>query len=241
MRINNLNINYIDYGNKKGKAVVLLHGWGQNLEMMNMLGKPFEKDFRIINIDLPGFGKSSTPQESLFIKDYAYILNKLLDNLNIEKPIIIGHSFGGRIGIKYASLFDTEKLILLSAPFRGNGKRSIKQKVLKVLKKVPVLNLLEDYAKNKIGSTDYKKASPVMKRVLVNTVSENLLEDAKSIKCPTVLIYGTHDSEVPFDDAKILEKEIKNSGLITYDNCTHYAYLERLNQTISIIDSFIRR
>lgn len=241
MRINNLNINYIDYGNKKGKAVVLLHGWGQNLEMMNMLGKPFEKDFRIVNIDLPGFGKSSTPTEALFIKDYAYILNKLLDNLNIKKPIIIGHSFGGRIGIKYASLFDTGKLILLSAPFRGNGKRSIKQKILKILKRVPVINLLEGYAKNKIGSTDYKKASPVMKRVLVNTVSENLLEDAKNIKCPTVLIYGTNDTEVPFEEAKILEKEINNSGLVIYDNCTHYAYLERLNQTISVIDSFIRR
>ncbi len=241
MKINDLNINYIDYGNEKGKAIILLHGWGQNIEMMDMLGKPFEKDFRIINIDLPGFGESDIPTEALFIKDYAYIVNKLLDNLNITSPIIIGHSFGGRIGIKYASLFDTEKLILLSAPFRGNSKRSVKQKILKMLKKIPILNLLEGYAKNRIGSTDYKQANPIMKKVLVNTVSENLLEDAKSIICPTILIYGTNDTEVPLEDAKILEKEIKDSGLIIYNNCAHYAYLERLNQTISIIDNFIRR
>ncbi|HOZ54246.1 MAG TPA: alpha/beta hydrolase [Bacilli bacterium] len=241
MEINNIKINYIDYGNKKGQALILLHGWGQNIEMMDMLGKPFEKDFRIINLDLPGFGGSEEPKEALTIGDYAKILNELLINLNISNPIIIGHSFGGRVGIKYASMFDTKKLILLSAPFRGKGKKSIKLSLLKSLKKIPVLNLLEGYAKNKIGSNDYKKASHIMKKVLVHTVNENLLEDAKKVKCPTIIIHGTNDAAAPFEDSKILEKEMKNVGLIVYENCTHYAYLERLNQTLAILDNFIRR
>ena len=49
-------VNYKDYGVDKKGVIVLLHGWGQNIQMMDMLGHPFEKDFRIIVLDLPGFG-----------------------------------------------------------------------------------------------------------------------------------------------------------------------------------------
>ena len=67
-----------------------------------------------------------------------------------------------------------------------------------------------------------------------------LSEDAKKIKAPTILIYGNYDSEVPREDTLEYERLIKDCGLILYEGCTHFAYLERLNQTISIIDNFIR-
>ena len=49
-------INYVDYGKNIKGTIVLLHGWGQNIQMMDMLGHPFESEFRIIILDLPGFG-----------------------------------------------------------------------------------------------------------------------------------------------------------------------------------------
>ena len=58
--VNNLNINYIQYG--KGKDIVLLHGWGQNIEMMKPLGDYFSDNYRITILDLPGFGKSDEPK-----------------------------------------------------------------------------------------------------------------------------------------------------------------------------------
>ena len=70
MNIKDVYINYVEYGNKKGKPVVLLHGWGQNIEMMNPIGKGLEKDYRIIILDLPGFGKSSEPTYGYTIYDY---------------------------------------------------------------------------------------------------------------------------------------------------------------------------
>ena len=112
--------------------------------------------------------------------------------------------------------------------------------LLKFLKKVPILKELEDWAKNHIGSRDYKAASPIMKQVLVQTVNEDLSDDAKKIKVPVILIYGNLDSEVPEEDTKEYERLIEDCGLILYEGCTHYAYLERLNQTISIIRNFIK-
>lgn len=240
MNIDGININYVDFGNKKKKAIVLLHGWGQNIQMMQMLGEPFQKDFRIIAVDFPGFGLSDEPKESMGADGYTKIIEKLLDKLDVKEPILVGHSFGGRVSVKFASRNKVSKVILLSPALRGHDKKGLKTKILKTMKKIPILKGLETWAKNHIGSRDYKAASPIMKQVLVKTVNEDLSDDAKKIKAPVILIYGDYDSEVPEEDTKEYERLIPDCGLILYEGCTHYAYLERLNQTISIIDKFIK-
>lgn len=240
MIINGININYLDVNNDKKNTLVFLHGWGQNIEMMKTIAEPFKDEYRIIIVDFPGFGLSEEPKEAIGVEGYTKILKELLDKLGVEKPILIGHSFGGRVSVKYSSLYDTEKVILLSPALRGHDKKGLKSKMLKALKKVSFLKGLEAWAKNHIGSRDYKAASPIMKQVLVKTVIEDLSLDAKKIKVPVVLIYGDQDLEVPFEDIKEYERLIDDCGLIIYENCTHYAYLERLNQTINIIKSFIK-
>lgn len=240
IKINNVNINYLDYGNESGKTIVLLHGWGQNVNMMDMIGQPFMKKNRIINIDLPGFGASEEPETAWNLEDYVDAVHELLEKLKIKKPILVGHSFGGRICIKYASIYQTDRVVLLSSPFRPSGKKSFKSKILKGLKKVPLLNKLEDWAKNKIGSVDYRNASPIMKGVLVKAINEDLSDDAKKIKVPVLLICGEYDTAVPISESKVLESIIKNAGLVIYDRCTHYAYLERLHQTIAVLKEFFK-
>lgn len=240
MNIDGLDINYLDFGNKKGDAIVLLHGWGQNVEMMKMIGEPFKENYRIIAIDFPGFGKSSEPKQVMDVSDYTSVVEKLLKNLKIENPILVGHSFGGRVSVKFASRNKVKKLILLSPALKGHDKKGLKTKVLKFLKTVPGIKNLEGWAKDHIGSRDYKAASPIMKQVLVKTVNEDMSLDAKKIKVPTILIYGDMDSEVPEEDTKEYERLIEDCGLILYEGCTHYAYLERLNQTISVIRNFIK-
>lgn len=240
MNIDGININYIDYGKKSANAIVLLHGWGQNIEMMKMLGDPFKEKYRIIILDFPGFGLSEEPKEVIGVDGYTCILEKLLNKLNIKNPILIGHSFGGRVAVKFSSRNDVSKVILLSPALRGHDKKGLRVKLLKIMKKVPLLKELESWAKNHIGSRDYKAASPMMKQVLVKTVNEDLSFDAKKINAPVILIYGDLDSEVPEEDTKEYERLIPDCGLIMYEGCTHFAYLERLNQTINIINNFIK-
>ncbi len=240
MNIDGININYIDYGKKSANAIVLLHGWGQNIEMMKMLGDPFKEKYRIIILDFPGFGLSEEPKEVIGVDGYTCILEKLLNKLNIKNPILIGHSFGGRVAVKFSSRNDVSKVILLSPALRGHDKKGLRVKLLKIMKKVPLLKELESWAKNHIGSRDYKAASPMMKQVLVKTVNEDLSFDAKKINVPVILIYGDLDSEVPEEDTKEYERLIPDCGLIMYEGCTHFAYLERLYQTINIINNFIK-
>lgn len=238
MNIKNIDINYVQYGNPEGKNVVLLHGWGQNIEMMEPIGNKLP-DYHITILDFPGFGNSSEPINALTIYDYVDILEEFLEKLNIKNPIVIGHSFGGRVAIVYASRNSTEKLVLFGSPCVREERKSAKEKILKGLKKLPGMNSLGEYMKKYIGSEDYKKASPVMRETLVNTVNEDLSECAKKIKCPTLLIWGTNDVAAPIEDARKLEGLLIDGGLIELPGCTHYAYLEALPQVINILNNFL--
>ncbi len=235
----NIKINYIRYGSGKD-TIVLLHGWGQNIEMMKMVSDPFSSDYDIVIIDLPGHGKSEEPKKVLTLYDFVDCVKSLLDSLNIQNPILIGHSFGGKISLLYASMYDVKKLVLFGSPFKKEiTKISLKTKMLKSAKKIPGINKLENFAKKHMGSTDYRNASPIMREILVEHVNLDITENVKKIKCPTLIIWGTLDDAVPLERAYELEKLIKDSGVVVYENCTHYAYLERLGQTISVLKSFL--
>lgn len=239
MKIMDVSINYQRYGNEKGKTIVLLHGWGQNIDMMKPIGDKFKKDFDIIIFDLPGFGSSSEPPVFWSCYDYVSCIHEALLELKVDNPFIVGHSFGGKIGLLYASKYDVNKLVCLASPFcREVNKVSFKSKVLKLMKKVPIINKLEEFAKKHMGSTDYRNASGVMRDILVGHVNLDIKEDVKKIKCPTLLIWGTMDEAVSIERAYELEKLISDAGLVVYDGCTHYAYLERLGQTINVLKSF---
>ena len=238
INIRNININYIQYGS--GSDVVLLHGWGQNIAMMKPIGDRLQKNHRITILDFPGFGESEEPKTALTVYDYCEILEELLKKLKVKKPVIMGHSFGGRIAIIYASRNEVEKVVLFGSPcIRKEVKPNLKLRMLKSLKKIPGIDKLEGFAKNHMGSRDYKNASEIMKKILVNVVNEDLSECAKKINVPTLLIWGDRDTEAPVEDAKELEKIIPDAGLIVLPNSTHYAYLENLPQVINILNNFL--
>lgn len=233
-------INYLDYGTDKKGCIVLLHGWGQNIEMMDMLGRPFCDKYRIIVLDLPGFGKTPEPDKPWSVSDYANLVYNFLKKIKVDNPILIGHSFGGRISICYAAKYSTQKVVLLSAPFRpSKQKRSNwRVKVFNFVKKIKFLKPLREHLRNKWGSEDYKNASEINRGTLVKVVNDDLTKHAQSIKCPVLMIYGKEDTAVPISEARVLESLINDAGLVEYDNAHHYAYLERLNQTLAILNNF---
>ena len=239
MIIKNVKVNYKLYGNGED-TIVLLHGWGQNIKMMEPIGNNLCKENQILILDLPGFGLSEEPKEPWHLIDYVELIHELITNLNIKNPILIGHSFGGKLSLLYSSKYDVKKLVLLASPFKREIKKdNFKTKMLKTAKKIPVLNKLEGFAKKRIGSTDYRNASEMMRKILVNHINQSIEEDVKKITCPTLIIWGDNDAAVPVERAYELEKLISDSGVVIYEGCTHYAYLERLGQTISVLRSFL--
>lgn len=237
--IKNIDVHYEDFGDKSKDTIVLLHGWGQNIEMMQPLANPFKDKNHIIILDLPGFGSSEEPKEIWSVYDYADFLHEFLSDLSVTEPIIFGHSFGGKIGLAYASKYKVKKLVVFGSPFRKEiEKLSLKTKMLKTVKKLPGLTGLAELAKKHFGSTDYKNATPRMREILVSTVNLDITDDVKKIKCPTLIIWGTNDMAVPIEDAYVLEKMISDAGVIEYPG-SHYTYLEYLNPIINVLNNFL--
>ncbi len=198
-QIANVNVNYVDYGKGNG-TLVFLHGWGQNIEMMKPIADPFQKNFRIIILDLPGFGESGEPNFVWSLYDYVEMLHTLLLELKVDNPILLGHSFGGKISLLYGTKYNVEKIVTFGSPYKREVQEiSMKTKVLKGLKKVPIINKLEGFAKKHIGSTDYKNASPLMREIMVNHVNLDISNQLNKIKAPTLLIWGTLDEAVPIE------------------------------------------
>ena len=235
-RVKNININYCQYGD--GKDVVLLHGWGQNIEMMAPLGNLLRENHRVTIVDLPGFGLSEEPDYAYSVYDYVDLLEELFRELKIKKPSLIGHSFGGRLSIIYASKNDVDRVVLFGSPCVRHEHKSFKQSIFKALKKVKILSPISEFMKKFVGSPDYKNAKGVMRDILVKTVNEDLSKCAKKITVPTLLIWGENDEAVPLNEARELENLLEDGALIVLPG-THYCYLENLRQVGNILDNFL--
>lgn len=230
------NLNYKLYG--EGDLVVLLHGWGQNIKMMEPLLKGL-KNKKVLILDLPGFGESSEPSFAWSIEDYADFVNNVVVNLGYKRCSLIGHSFGGKIALMYASKYEVQKLMVLASPFKKEiPKLTLKVKFLKLMKKIFNFTGLVEFAKKHIGSSDYKNASGIMREILVNHVTLDITSNLNKIKAPCLIVWGDNDTTVDSSNAYELESLIEDAGVVML-NGTHYAYLENLNQMINIIKNFL--
>lgn len=240
--INGVKVNYFFHDIGSDVSLVLLHGWGQNIEMMMPIGEKFIDRYNVLIIDLPGFGKSSEPVYAWTVYEYADCVKKIVDDLDLNKVILMGHSFGGRVSLIYASKYEVYKLICFASPYcKELNELPLKTKIYKSLKKIWLLKWVANIMKKYIGSIDYKNATEVMRGVLVQSINIEMTEDIKKIKAPTLLIWGSLDMAVPLKRAYELESLIENADVVVYEGATHYAYLERKEQVIKDITNFIER
>lgn len=249
IEICDVTLNYTVEG--EGKPVVLMHGWGCNHTTVASINNILTPYFTVFNIDFPGFGKSSEPSTVWGVNDYAVMMEKFFKEEGIENPILIGHSFGGRVGIILASRNKTHKMILVDAAGikpRRSPKYYIKVYSYKCIKHLlPLLfgkkkgeDLLNKY-RGKAGSSDYNNASPRMRQIMSKVVNEDLKHLLPKIQCPTLLIWGAKDTATPISDAKIMEKLIPDAGLVEFPGVGHYSFLENPMQFSAVVNSFLEK
>ena len=125
---NNLNVYYEKLG--RGKEIILLHGWAANNNIYKKIVDRLVSKYSVYLIDLPGFGKSIDLDKEYTLDDYVLFLKKFIETLKIDNPILIGHSFGGRIAIKFSSLYKVNKLILVDSAGIRHRSMSLYKKII---------------------------------------------------------------------------------------------------------------
>lgn len=244
-----LKAHYRESGPEGAQPIILMHGWGCNSATLASIEAVAAERCHVYNIDFPGFGQSQEPESTWGVEEYTNWLAELIRVLGIKRPILLGHSFGGRVAILYASRSDVDKVILVDAAgIKPRRKLSYYVKVysFKTMKALANLILGKEKAKAYIdrqrakrGSADYASSSPTMRAILSKVVNEDLKSVMPSIKAPTLLIWGENDTATPLSDAKTMERLIPGAGLVSFPACGHYSFLDNPIQFAAVLRSFL--
>lgn len=211
------------------KKIYILHGWSVDSEnkkkWQHFISTLRDSGCEVTFLGIPGL---SSPLEEVWnLDDFVKWLEKELPRN--EKVIVLGHSFGGQIAIKFSALFPEriKKLILIdSAGIRDHAviptiKRKIfliAAKVGKLLFPIPIFKtLLYTLARER----DYHNASPLLKRTMSNILDEEVVHHLPQISTETLIIWGENDKVTPLKLATIFKEKIKHSTLIVIEAARH--------------------
>ncbi len=227
----------------EGSPFLILHGWGRGLISWIEIQDKLSKYFKVIALDLPGFGKSDMPPKGWEVGDYTRFVLEFVKELNIDKFYLLGHSFGGSIAIKLAvqSPEKIQRLILVDSAGR-RPRKSFSKKILtptlsifKIFSLLPGYQLLrKSFYKFILRTTDYLKAEGVMKETFKKVIAEDLSYLWGKINLPTLIIWGKKDKATPLRDAYSINANVKNSILKIFNcgHCPHHEVPDLLVKTI---------
>lgn len=240
------NILYLEIDNSKQLNTIIIPGFLQTNQTYQNLFKTIGQYSNIYFIEIPGFGITEKLEEVVNLDYYVLWLKEFIEYLNLKNVILFGHSFGGRVIVKYESLYNSSKrLILMDSA--GCTRRSLKTKFkiikYKVLKYTfKTLRLKKQYNSliNNSGTEDYKKLDNISKQTFSNIVKEKTIKYLKNIQTVTLILWGQLDKETPYEDGLLINKKIKNSTLIKIDDVGHFPHLEKSYLINQIIDNFYR-
>ena len=245
------------------RVLVCLHGWGGSKESFTELRAALEgNEVMILTPDLPGFGGEQEPKKAWSTDDYAdwvnhWIKKELAKTAGVHGIRLLGHSHGGRIAIKLACRqairrkndasndYVIERLYLCAAAGIRHP-RHLKRiigltlaKTGKLFLQIPVFKKLQPIGKKLLYKLvrvhDYEQASPVMRQTLINVSAENLRPLLKTIDVPTDLFWGRQDGMTPFSDALVMEKEIPNAVLHSFEGVKHAVHRDRSQEIAKVI------
>lgn len=239
-----------------GKPLIVLHGWGSSSRVMMPLAKQLAHLRTCYVLDLPGFGKSSAPENPWYIDDYADMVQNFIQDLNLSPADFLVHSFGGRITLKLcARPFGRQHIdkVLITGGAGMKPKRSLgyylKKYSAKLLKApfrlLPVKQrhkalawLRSTSAWKALGSSDYSQLDGVMRDTFVKSVTEFLEPTLPKIPHEVLLLWGKNDDATPLYQGRRMEEGIDNAALVVIENAGHYAFLDRPKHFVSIAEAF---
>jgi pimeloyl-ACP methyl ester carboxylesterase len=194
-------------GDPTAGHILFLHGWGGSRESLRGIATLFQHSHRVHLFDLPGFGAAPPPPDTWGTIEYADLVQQYILERVSGPVVLVGHSFGGRVSVRLASrrLPQIRGLVLMGVPGLPQpslSRRGVRRWGIRTLRRLlgALKPIVGDrglrWHTERYGSKDYQAAG-VLRPVLVRTVNEDLTASAQSIACPTLLLWGTDDTETP--------------------------------------------
>jgi pimeloyl-ACP methyl ester carboxylesterase len=249
---------YRDSG--QGPAIVLLHGFLENMDMWKYFSKKLSVEFRVVTIDLPGFGGSECLHQVHLMEQMARVVNKVLKQLEVKSCLMIGHSMGGYVTLAFASKYPGKlkgfglfhSHALADTPeAKVNRNRAIE--VVRSDRGTFIFNFFPElFAPDNVPlyereimklHADAMKTSPkaIIAALEGMKYRTDKLEILINSKIPVLFILGKKDSRIPFKKTMIQATLPATSEILILDNVGHMGHIEARKKTLKAIEGFARR
>lgn len=250
---NGVKVYYEQRGEGK-PGVLLLHGWGCSTELMKPVAERLARRACATAVDFAGHGRSGRPPAPWGAEEYCEMTAEVIRGLGIVGCHVVGHSHGGRVALLLAARHPelVGKLALTGAaglrgePTEAQKRRSAAYKRLRGVSDAldrmkvfgPLPGRLREALRKKYGSPDYNALDAEMRQTFVKVVNFDVAPYLAQVKAPTLLLWGSQDTETPLWMARRMEREIPDAGLVVLEGASHYAYLEKLPEFMKIVEHF---
>jgi pimeloyl-ACP methyl ester carboxylesterase len=235
-------INYVEAGS--GPTVILLHGLGGSTQAWGFNTSVLAEKYHVVVPDQIGFGKSDKPFVNYRIRTYVDFLDQFCKQLKIERATLVGNSMGGWIAAMFTAAFPdrVDKLVLVDsagyAPPKDFDMRTLF--ALNPTTRAGMKLLVGKIFYNKAFQTEAAIDQAIAARMAagdgytINSISESIIrgEDflddvVKTIKRPTLIIWGRQDGLVPLADGERFNKDIAGSKMVVIEECGHVPNAEK--------------
>lgn len=241
---------------KKQTTVLLLHGYGEDSRMWEYFMRGLSDKYQILRIDLPGFGKSKI-EGSVSIADMAEGVKAVLDKLEINQLVFIGHSMGGYVGLEFAKHYPEMLLglsLFHSQPFADTKEmkkaRLISAKMVETSDQAAYVRRLfsilfpEGYNNDKLIEKMVRRASKYPTAGLANGqramgLRADNSEVLAQLDCPVQYIIGTEDKAISEKARREQVHLAATADIHILQGFGHMGMFEDSRKTKKIVASFI--
>lgn len=242
--VDSLLTTYHRLGDANSKTVVILHGWGDSSAGWLEFGRHLAGRYRVVVVDLPGFGKTDMPHGVWGLDEYVGFVAHFLKKIDIEAYAIIAHSNGGAIairGLANESLHAERLVLLASAGVRSTYKG--RKKALRLIAKAgkalatPLPEVMKRHLRRKLYTTvgSDMLVAEHLQETFKRVVGDDVQADAAKLELPVVLIYGENDVSTPPDYGRLLHERIAGSTLEIIGGAEHFVHQDNPQQVLKMV------
>lgn len=258
LSINNKNVSFTDQG--KGETIVLLHGYLESLEIWEAFATQLAKNYRVLCFDIPGHGESETISEQHTMEILAETLSEALQQSDMKKCFMMGHSMGGYVTLMFHKLYP-EKLhglsLFHSHPF-ADSKETKKKRMREI-------SLVQDGKKDLIAKVNipnafadcnlekFKESVDIATQIALHTPTKGIIanlyammnrpdlsESLRKTEKPFLYIAGKKDNYISFKD---LASEVKlpvKSEFCVLEQSGHMGFVEERDHSLNVTINFLK-
>ena len=258
--VDGLTLHYYEGGPADGDTLVMIHGFGANRDNWLRMARHFTERYRVIALDLPGFGESSKPDASYDVASQTERLHAFVTALNIEKPHLIGNSMGGHIAALYAARYPDQvsSIALLDNAGITSPRMSEMFQMIErgqpnplVVRKAEDFGTLMDFVfVNPPPLPDSLKrhfaAQSMANQVHYDMIFTQLREqyvplepELPKIQVPVLVLWGDRDRVLDVSSIEVMKPLLQKPTVVVMKDCGHAPMIERPEETAQHYQAFL--